>query len=175
MKKYWYILMMLCAALVISSCSDDDDDIYEIYADWRLENEEALEKYKKDPEFKELESMGNNGSIYYKVLKEGDGDKQIYYTSTVKLYYTGKYVNDTVFDSAEPPYQKPAVMSVGGVVEGFATALQWMKEGDRWEIFIPYNLGYGAGGDINYYTGKYNILPFSHLKFEIEVVEIVEQ
>lgn len=185
MKKFWYILtMMLCVTLVTTSCGDDDDEnILDTFGAWKDGNDAAFEKTKKDPEYTEIKSGGNNGSIYYKVLKEGTGTEDIYYTSTIKLYYTGSYVyagdyineDNMVFDSVEPPYKVPYTTVVKDFIQGAIEALQLMKVGDRWEFWVPYNLGYGASGWKNDLTGRYNILPFSTLKFEMEVVEIVKQ
>ena len=54
---------------------------------------------------------------------------------------------------------------VGGVVDGFAEALQLMKPGDRWLCFLPYQLAYGE-------SGKGPIPPKSDLLFEIEMVGV---
>ena len=56
---------------------------------------------------------------------------------------------------------------MNGVVDGFSTALQHMKVGDKWEVWMPWRLAYGV-------TGKGNIPGYTTLVFEIELVEIVE-
>ncbi len=169
MKKYWYILMMTCCCLLVfSSCGKDDDNV--IDEEWKQQNEDAFDAISMNPAYSELKSLGNNGSIYYKVLKEGEGTKQIYYNSIVKIYYSGWMIDGTLFDQKEYPYQSPSQLSVNGFVEGVTTALQYMHVGDRWEIWVPYQLGYGTGGN---YDGT--IPGYSTLKFEMEVVEIVTE
>ncbi len=172
MKKYWYILlMMLCCSLAFTACGDDDDPVVD--EAWKQQNDDAFEAIANNPEYKELKSLGNNGSVYYKVLKEGEGTKQVYYTSTVKVYYTGILVDGEVFKEYEPPYQNPATISVNGsdISQGMATALQYMHVGDRWEIWIPYQLSYGATG---YIANKVMLIPgYSTLKYELEIVEIL--
>ncbi len=169
MKKYWFtLMMMLCCTLAFTACGDDDDPV--IDEAWKQQNDEAFAAIAKNPAYDELKSLGNNGSIYYKVLKEGEGTEQIYYNSKVKAYYTGTLVDGTVFDSREYPYQASATFDVDGVVQGWTTALQYMHVGDRWEVWIPYQLGYGEAA-----TRDGSIPGYSTLKFEMEVVEIVSQ
>ncbi|MDR3137997.1 MAG: FKBP-type peptidyl-prolyl cis-trans isomerase, partial [Tannerellaceae bacterium] len=118
----------------------------------------------------EIPSEGNNGSIYVKVLEEGTGTETIYYNSKVKVYYSGRLIDGTVFDSADEPYEAAATFTVSSLITGWTTALQYMKEGDRWEIWIPYQLAYGTSG-----TSDGSIPAYSTLIFEVEVVDIVEQ
>jgi FKBP-type peptidyl-prolyl cis-trans isomerase FklB len=71
-------------------------------------------------------------------------------SDTVEVHYEGRRIDGKVFDSS---YErgKPASFPVSGVVEGFSEALQNMKPGDKWEVFIPSDLGYGErarGADI---------------------------
>lgn len=181
MKKYKYIALMLLCLVAITSCDKDDDDDNAVkYAEWKLENEVAFQAIEADPAYTELKSLGNDGSIYYKVQKEGTSQTPIFYTDSVKVYYTGWTIdNSTPFNEFEPPYQDPQVYPVfvgssttAGVIEGWSIALQAMHIGDRWDIWIPQNLAYGSTGkkaDSNYYS----ILPFSTLHYEMEVVEII--
>ncbi|MGM9759161.1 MAG: FKBP-type peptidyl-prolyl cis-trans isomerase [Parabacteroides sp.] len=170
MKKFGFIAWICLCAFWAVSCGDDDTlsyaELLEQYADWKAENEQAIQKIATDPNYTALKSQGNDGSIYIKVLKEGNGTTQIYYTDSVTVYYTGKTIDDVEFDTCEPPYQEPRVFAVSGVVSGWATALQYMHIGDRWEAWIPQELGYS-------YSGSSSILPFSALHFEMEVVNII--
>lgn len=104
----------------------------------------------------------------------------IYYTSKVKVHYFGISMDVTtrkmeyLFDSADYPYQDPRESTVNGVVDGFGTALQHMHPGDRWEIWIPWQLGYGSTGSHNA-SGQQTVpWPYSTLKFEVEVVEVIK-
>lgn len=183
MKNIKYIALMLLCLLGISACGDDDEDTAVTYAEWKLENDEAFQAIEMDPSYTELKSLGNNGSIYYKVLKEGTSREPIYYTDSVRVYYTGWFYNGKEFDSVEPPYKDPVVMRLQAnqttqagqqaVISGFALAVQYMHIGDRWNIWIPQQLGYGSTGNRNLSTGVYSILPYTTLNFEIEVVEII--
>jgi len=74
-------------------------------------------------------------------------------------------LNGTVFDSSVQRGQ-PATFPVNGVIAGWTEALQMMKVGSSWKLFIPYNLAYGdqgAGGAIG---------PYSTLIFDVELLEI---
>lgn len=187
MKKYFSLLLIaLCTGFVLSSCSSDDDvKIYIVDDAWQADNEKAFNEIAKNPEYKELKSESNVGSIYYKVLEPKTSttptNDRIFYTSKVKVYYFGVSMDEIsrkmeyVFDSssADPVTQTPATFTVSGVVDGFGTALQNMHPGDRWEIWIPWQLGYGSTGNI-VLNQSARPWAYSTLKFEVEVVEIVE-
>jgi FKBP-type peptidyl-prolyl cis-trans isomerase len=185
-KRYFYYLTIIfCAGIIFSSCgTDDDNEVYIVDENWKTDNENVFAEIAANPEYTEIKSQSNAGSIYYKVLEPKSqttvpSNESIFYTSKVKVYYFGISMDETsrkmeyLFDSADLPYQSPATFSVSGVVDGFATALQHMHPGDRWEIWIPWKLGYGATG--NYSSGQ-SARPwaYSTLKFEVEVIEIVE-
>lgn len=179
MKKYGYIALMFLCALVITSCKDDDETTYEEalaqYGDWKVENDEAFQAIAANPDYTEIKSIGNDGSIYIKVLKEGTGREPIYYTDSVSVYYTVWTVDGEEHDAYEPPYNDPIDFPVGNTsfISGWATALQNMHVGDRWEIWMPQELAYGYIGNYNRNTNIYSILPFSTLKYEIEVAGII--
>jgi peptidylprolyl isomerase/FKBP-type peptidyl-prolyl cis-trans isomerase FklB len=137
---------------------------------WKGKNRLAFLEISTNESYKEIPSEGNNGSIYVKVLKEGKGTETIYYNSKVKVYYSGQLIDETVFDSVERPYEAAATFTVSSLIAGWTTALQHMKEGDQWEIWIPYQLAYGTTG-----TSDGSIPAYSTLIFTVEVVDIVEQ
>ena len=174
MRKYLQIALMLFCTLVVSSCGNDDEPL-EIDEAWKVRNEEAFQAKMFDPEFQQLRSESNEGSILYKVLKKGEGTEQIYYTSKVKVYYRGTLIDGTIFDSHTFEEGAPSEFTVSGVVDGWTTALQHMHVGDKWEVWIPQELGYGSAGKRAQTTGQATILPYTTLIFEMEVAEIVKQ
>lgn len=102
--------------------------------------------------------------LQYKVIKSGAGHTPKS-TDSVKVHYTGKLIDGTVFDSSVARGE-PITFGVGEVIPGWTEALQLMKEGDKWQVFIPSKLGYGergAGTDIG---------PNSTLIFEVELISI---
>ena len=103
--------------------------------------------------------------LQYRILNEGSGYHSPGPKSVVTVHYRGKLTNGLEFDSS---YQRnePASFPVNGVIRGWTEALQLMKEGDKWELIIPPDLGYGN-------KGAGNIIPAdSTLIFEVELLEI---
>jgi len=103
--------------------------------------------------------------LQYEVIKSGSGRSPAA-TDQVEVHYHGTLVDGTVFDSSVDRGQ-PARIPVNGVITGWIEALQLMKEGDKWKLFIPENLAYGA-------RGQRSIPPYSTLIFEVELISIVE-
>ena len=102
--------------------------------------------------------------LQYKVIKEGTG-KTPKAEDTVVTNYRGTLIDGTEFDSSYKRGQ-PATFPVKGVIPGWTDALQLMKEGSKWELFIPSNLAYnerGAGNAIG---------PNAALIFEIELISV---
>ncbi len=82
--------------------------------------------------------------LQYKVIKEGDGP-QPKSSDTVMVHYNGIHIDGTEFDSS---YQRgePAHFPVNAVIAGWTEALQLMKVGSIWELYIPGSLAYGEDG-----------------------------
>jgi len=102
--------------------------------------------------------------LQYKVMKEGAG-AQPKETDTVTVNYRGTLINGTEFDSSYKRGQ-PATFPVNGVIKGWTEALQLMKPGSKYQLFIPADLAYGpraVGPDIT---------PNSALIFEVELLEV---
>lgn len=103
--------------------------------------------------------------LQYKVITEGTGNTPVA-TDKVKTHYRGTLINGSEFDSSYKR-NKPAEFGVKGVIKGWTEALQLMKEGGKWELYIPANLAYGQ-------RGRPGIPANSTLIFEIELLEIVK-
>lgn len=103
--------------------------------------------------------------LQYRVIKAGAG-KTPKASDTVTTHYRGTLVNGTEFDSSYN-HGKPATFPVTGVIPGWTEALQLMKEGAKWQLFIPANLAYGEKG-----RGK--IEPNATLIFDIELISVNE-
>jgi FKBP-type peptidyl-prolyl cis-trans isomerase FklB len=102
--------------------------------------------------------------LQYEVLAEGSGDSPKE-TDQVTVHYHGTLIDGTVFDSSVERGQ-PATFPVNGVIPGWVEALQLMKPGAKYKLFIPSNLAYGergAGGAIG---------PDATLIFEVELISI---
>ena len=104
--------------------------------------------------------------LQYKVVTEGTGNTPVA-TDRVKTHYRGSFVGGKVFQSSFEG-GKPIEFGVTGVIPGWTEALKLMKEGAKWELYIPANLAYGE-------RGKSPSIPAnSTLIFEIELLEIVK-
>lgn len=103
--------------------------------------------------------------LQYKVVKSGTG-KTPGPNDTVKVHYSGSLIDGTVFDSSIARGE-PATFPVKGVIPGWTEVLQLMKEGDKWQVYIPPQLAYGEAG-----AGGGKIGPNSVLVFDIELIDV---
>lgn len=127
-------------------------------------NEKAGKEF-LDENGKRAEVKTTPSGLQYEVLKEGDG-AQPASTDQVEVHYTGKLIDGTVFDSSEER-GVPATFGVTQVIPGWVEALQLMKAGSRWRLFIPSQLAYGpngAGGVIG---------PNATLIFDVELLKVI--
>ena len=103
--------------------------------------------------------------LQYEVLQEGTGATPEA-GDQVMVHYTGKLIDGTVFDSSVERGE-PATFGVTQVIPGWVEALQLMKAGSKWRLFIPSNLAYGpngAGGVIG---------PNATLIFDVELIQVI--
>lgn len=124
---------------------------------------EEGEKFLADNKLKQGVTTTASG-LQYRALKLGNG-KTPKATSRVTVHYTGKLINGKVFDSSVQRGQ-PTSFGVSQVIGGWTEALQLMREGDKWLLYIPHDLAYGAGG-----AGG-DIPPFATLIFEVELITV---
>ncbi|MBA4410193.1 MAG: peptidylprolyl isomerase [Odoribacter sp.] len=148
------------------------DDSNQILQEFMLaQNEEEANKNFEDGLLFLLNNIKNESVIetetglQYKVLKEGYGNCPSI-KDDVKCHYHGILLDGTVFDSSVERRQA-AIFPVSAVIPGWSEALQMMRVGSKWRLFIPCNLAYGdqgAGGLIS---------PNATLIFDVELLEIV--
>ena len=103
--------------------------------------------------------------LYYVVTEPGNGEHPEVGKS-VKMHYTGKLLDGTVFDSSVErgePFQ--FVLGVGQVIAGWDEGVQLMTKGEKGVFYIPYYMGYGERQ-----AGE-QIVPFSNLIFEVELID----
>lgn len=103
--------------------------------------------------------------LQYKIIREGTGGSPRE-SDQVEVHYRGSLISGAEFDSS---YKrgKPAVFAVNKTIKGFTEALQLMKEGAKWTLYIPSGLAYGARG-----AGRGKIGPNQTLVFEVELISI---
>lgn len=125
---------------------------------YRIENLDFLEDKKDDEGVKSLAQ-----GVLYEVINSGDG-KQANLRSIVSVYYKGELINGKVFDdNTKQGY--PDAFRLNELITGWQIAIPQMKEGDKWRIYIPSELGYGK-------RGTHGIPGDSTLVFEIELVKV---
>jgi FKBP-type peptidyl-prolyl cis-trans isomerase FklB len=135
----------------------------------QMQAEKAKEAAKEGEEFLAINATKKGvitleSGMQYEVLSSGSGATPGL-NDKVTTHYTGTLIDGTVFDSSVERGQ-PASFPVSGVIKGWTEALQLMKEGDKWKLYIPYDLAYGDKG-----AGA-NIGPYSALIFEIELISV---
>ena len=103
--------------------------------------------------------------LQYKVVVAGSGKKPGP-KDKVRCHYCGTFPDGTKFDSSYDRGE-PAVFGVNQVIAGWTEALQLMSEGSKWELYIPYTLGYGEHG------APGAIPPYSALVFTVELIKVL--
>lgn len=103
--------------------------------------------------------------LCYKVLEKGVGTQSPKADTRCQCYYKGTFVNGTQFDASLPPMD-PFDFAPNEVIPGWTEAIQMMHEGDKWELYLICELGYGPEGDPPFIPAN------SCLVFEIELIRI---
>lgn len=181
MKKL-LLLSFIASLFVLASCEKT-----ETFDDTRkIDNETQFAKITADPKYKKIESKTGAGHIMYRVLEDGpesdvnplfNDNVEVLYTGWFKNYWTKEdefegddgntFKNKIIFDSTADRNDNPSTFNVNGVVDGFSTALQHMHVGDKWEVWIPWNMAYGVYGQPDA-----GIPGYTTLVFEIELEKI---
>jgi len=104
--------------------------------------------------------------LQYKIITQGQGESPLI-TDKVTVNYEGKLLNGKVFDSSKQKGQ-PVEFGVNGVIKGWTEALQLMKKGSKWILYIPPDLAYGE-------QNIQGIEPNSVLIFEVELLSIEKE
>lgn len=102
--------------------------------------------------------------LQYQILQEGEGATHPSPTSQVTVHYHGTLIDGTVFDSSVER-GTPATFGVNQVIPGWTEALQLMKKGAKYRLYIPQELAYGShapGGAIQ---------PYMALIFDVELID----
>ena len=182
---------LFLVSFIFVSC-EETEGVASPYTNWEVRNQAYVDsiaevaknnpsEWKIFPSYKlptslDVNLMDVNDKIYCKVLEEGDGDVTPVFTDYVSVHYRGKLIplydgSEYVFDQSyqgelNPEVAVPVTLTLSEVITGWTTALQQMKIGDRWELYIPSDLGYGDSGN----TG---IPGFSTLIFDVALAGII--
>lgn len=138
------------------------------------EKKKLAEKNKKEGEAFLAENAKKAGvktlpsGLQYKVIAEGTG-KQPKATDMVIVNYHGRLIDGTVFDDSDKHPEHTAVMPVSGnknnIPPGWTEAIQLMKEGSKWQIFLPSKLGFG---EVSFGPYGQNVV----MIFDVELISI---
>lgn len=170
------LLMTVVACVAMTSCSEEDGVVEEYpdwqvrnetYFDNLTDSVQKLissgrTDWKRIRTWSKTEGdyISNSDYIIVHVLESALQSETAspLYTDSVAVHYkvwtlpSTSYPNGKVFDSSyNEPFDKDVAVAArfyvgGGLIDGFTTALQYMKRGDVWEVYMPYQLGYGATG-----------------------------
>lgn len=192
MKKI-LTLSLIAAAMLLVACSEENNTAEE-FPNWQQKNENYFNALYADVS---KGSSGNSSwkilrkwslqddvtasasdHIVVRVIENGEGTETPLYTDSVAVIYSGRLLPSTsyptgfVFDKSyvgefHPQTAKARGFRISGLTDGFSTALQYMKKGDRWEIYVPANLGYGALGSSSAGIPGHSVLIFDMMLVDI--------
>lgn len=182
--------MLLAMPLLFTACSETNET-QEEYPDWRNKNQtfwnrlytetrrHATAGYTSWKIFKTYTKQDsisgvNTDYIIVHVKQAGTGSGTPLGTDSVSVRYTGQLLPSTsypagyIFDTTSPAGTTDATagvahMAINSLTDGFATALQHMHIGDKWDVYVPWTLAYGE-------KGNKSIPGYSVLKFEISLL-----
>ncbi len=179
------LCLLLTLSLSLSSCGEESGTEDE-YADWQVRNDAIVKVWANDPTLTRIKSYTEDPAtegaptyyVYVKKLETASiqiPETQPLFTDTVRVAYRGRlipsatYPNGYVFDQSfigDFDWKTSAVTQsrCGSFVEGFTTALMDMHVGDRWLVYIPYQMAYGAGSSTTYPA-------YSNMIFEIALFD----
>jgi FKBP-type peptidyl-prolyl cis-trans isomerase FklB len=171
-------LTVLLLALSLASC----EETVEIgaYDNWQERNEAFIDSLQQVYDTNSDQSLNyitdeydKEQKIFFKKLTSVPTGQTPLYTDSVRVFYRGTLINDVVFDKnfsgADPSVtDAPTDFNVNALISGWTWALQYMKVGERWMLYIPWKSGYGSAGT----TG---ILGYSTLIFDVRLEKILQK
>ena len=191
---FWLMGLLFSVSLAVTSC-EETDGVVDPYFNWQERNElyidsiarvananlgnevgqwKAVHTYKFNPPINDL-NPDVRDYVYCRILEKGTGTVKPLFTDTVEVHYRGKLI--PLYDGSEVVFDQSyagnlngdiavyASFQVNGLIEGWTTILQHMVVGDRWEIHVPYQLGYGI-------YGSGDIPGYSALVFDVQLDDI---
>jgi FKBP-type peptidyl-prolyl cis-trans isomerase FklB len=156
MTRFFTFFPALLALLTFASPTQAQDAIKNITDEYNFLQENGQREGVKT----------TRSGLQYEILRSGNGKTPVL-SSVVVTHYRGVTLGGKTFDSS---YErgKPATFPLRGVVAGWTEALQLMKEGDKWKLYVPSKLAYGS-------DGKPPVIgPNELLIFDLELIEVKE-
>ncbi len=134
------LILVALASLTLAGCGPRGADPALIQANAAVAAA-FMEKTAKEPGVLKLPS-----GVLYRVVSSGPTDGiSPHRADDVKVHYEGKLVSGDIFDSSFDR-GSPAVMKLGGLIPAWIEALQKMRPGDEWILYVPPAMGYGEQG-----------------------------
>jgi FKBP-type peptidyl-prolyl cis-trans isomerase FklB len=175
-KKICFLPALLLMLLSFASCSQTSEVTQ--YDNWQPRNQAVLDSLQKvvdsksNPNLFVITPMSNQKLKIYAEKVDGyvaTGERPLD-TDTVQVYYRGKLINGELFDqdftgtNPDPNFDIPYKTAVDNpaIITGWTEVLRLMKKGERWVVYIPYQLAYGTAG-----SGA--ILGYSTLIFDMNL------
>ena len=176
-KTLWLLWAALITSCLFSAC-DETSEVNE-YADWRNRNQRfvdsiaAVAEENADGTWRIYKSYtlppdnpndltvvkDVNNYVYCHIEENGTGTTSPIYTDSIRASYRVWLINDMLIDQSfrgefNPAISVPSKFAMSSTIIGWTTALQQMRTGDSWTIYIPYELGYGKrqSGDVPGYS-----------------------
>ena len=137
-----------------------------ILAQTRMEQAEKAKNYREEGRIFLAENAGREGvkttdsGLQYKILKAGTG-KTPTASDSVTVHYRGTMIDGREFDSSHRKGE-PVTFRVDEVIPGWTEALQMMKEGGKWQLYIPPDLAFHRGGPLEHRT----------ILFDVELISV---
>ena len=185
MSKKIYLFSLVLLALAFTACSETEETSR--YDNWQARSVAFIDSIASvydspknqaldddDPEkLHAFPDPTNSQTIYVKKIKKGEGTESPKYTSTVSAHYRMSYFNGDVvqqtYTGTEPTeFDSPTNFTLNGVIPGWSYTLMYMKVGDFWTLYIPYQSGYGSS------TNDGNLQAYSALVYNVRLEKIVE-
>ncbi len=198
MKKYILLSLLFTQCLLLFTSCDETEEVnkYADWRNRNeafIDSLKSVYDAKTDPELIQIIPYAEkNYPIYAKKLKTVTSGETPLYTDSVYTYYKGMLINEAVFGAATTPryytklyqsldvfdknfegeepnaFESPTKFFVNGVVAGWREVLQRMKVGERWEVYIPWQQGYGS-------SVSGTIPAYSTLIFDVNLVSIIKK
>ncbi|MFV0586432.1 FKBP-type peptidyl-prolyl cis-trans isomerase [Bacteroides reticulotermitis] len=198
MKKYILLRLLFTQCLLLFTSCDETEEVnkYADWRNRNeafIDSLKSVYDAKTDPELIQIIPYAEkNYPIYAKKLKTVTSGETPLYTDSVYTYYRGLLINEAVFGAVTTPryytklyqsldvfdknfegeepnaFESPTKFLVNGVVAGWREVLQRMKVGERWEVYIPWQQGYGS-------SVSGTIPAYSTLIFDVNLVSIIKK
>ncbi len=152
MSTYKNLFFFLFLVLSLSACRTDDTDTQHVL-DLRL-----IEEYIAAKNIQDVSKTASG--LHYKISKPGEG-KAVQDTSVISMRYTGRLLNDDVFDSSDS-----LRIALNSLIKGFREGIPLVREGGEIKLIVPSNIGYGSGATSSIPANS--VLVFDVALFEVD-------